>query len=431
MLRHATGVQSYPLKAGNTDAPVPAAGNNTTFQLDSIPILVGKLAYYLPFLVVTLKFTLTQSGGTGVAIESDVLKRMLFESIELRNAWHGTPVKASYFLGAYLPIIEYVGCGFRYAARQAVAIQAANGAYAREVTFAIPLAVGTNVKPMQTAQLALFYRECELVFNMAPAATLTAFSPGASIAFTSLKASAVLYPHKELWLAPGSEWVFYESTASAGQTQVVLNSFGNQTGLNGVDPNAGILALLACSSGAGMGGAFLPSTITQFNFPWRGQIQTNHPESLFVAPVMMSMGEQRGQQTGTAAAVGVSDFAGFPYVAGNVSSPNSLTADLENMYGAWLVLAQSESELSKVQLAYGNPAYFMTATFGGANNRTLSWQLKSWTESKIKDAIHQINGSGLARAVRGGDISVDEERGYGGSMRVQPGDERFLPRYFR
>ena len=181
-----------------------------------------------------------------------------------------------------------------------------------------------------------------------------------------------------------------------------------------------------------MGGAFLPSTITQFNFPWRGQVQTNHPESLFVAPVMMSMGEQRGQQTGTAAAVGVSDFAGFPYVAGNVTSPNSLTADLENMYGAWLVLPQSETELTKVQLAYGNPAYFMTATFAGDNNRTLSWQLKSWTESKIKDAIHQINGAGLARAVAGGDIGGFEPRGYGGSMKIkEQGDERFLPLYLR
>jgi len=431
MLRHATGIQSYPLKAGSTDAPVPVAGVNTTFQLDSLPVRVGRLAYYMPAIVVTIKGTLTQPGGT-TTIQRDVLMRILLDSLELRNCWHGTPIKSSYFLGAFLPVIEYVGCGYRYAARQRGAIPVAAAAYPFEITFAIPLCVGPNVKPMQTAQLALFYREAELVMNFAATSVLTTISPGASIAFTNVKASALLYPHKDIWVAPGSEWILYESTASSGQTRIELKSFGNETGLNGVDQNAGVLGLLACSSGAGMGGSFLPNTITQYNFPWRGQIQSNHPESIFVAQTMLSMGAQRGQQTTTVAPApgDAVDYAGFPYIAGNTTSPDSLTADLDSMYGVWLLQPQLDMELSKVQLAYGNPAYFLTASFVGANNRTLAWQLKSFTRDKIQDAVAQINGEGLAKAVLGKDITGFKTRGYGGSMMAHDGDDRFLPTYF-
>src|SRR5262245_61363795 len=114
MFRHATGFQSYPLKSGSNDAPVPGAGQTTTFQMDSIPIRVGSLAYYMPCLAITVKGTFTQGGGTGVVVRADALKRALLDSIELRNCWHGTPLKTNYFLGKYLPIIEPVGSGFRF-----------------------------------------------------------------------------------------------------------------------------------------------------------------------------------------------------------------------------------------------------------------------------------------------------------------------------
>lgn len=434
MFRHATGIQTYPLKSGSSDAPVPAAGGNTTFQLDSIPIRNGKLAYYMPGIVVTVKGTFTQAGGAGEIVRADAFKRLLMDSIELRNCWHGTPVKSTYFLGKYLPITEFIGCGFRYAARQRQTFPATDGANLFSITFMIPLCVGTNVRPMQTSQLALFYREGELVLNWSAASVATAISPGSSVTFSSVRASAVLYPHKDLWLASGSEWVFYESTASSGQSQIELKSFGNTTGFNGVENNAGVISLLALASDAtysdlALGGSFNPNTVTKYNFPWRGQVDTGHPESVFAVQPLLSMGPQRhlGEAVGAST---YRDYSGFPFFDDNPEAATS-TFDMDNQYGIWLVFPQLDMELSKVQLAYGNPAYFLTATFAGSQNRTLSQQLKSWTEDKVRDAAHQINASGLARAVRGGDVSDWKARGAGGSMMAQEGDDRFLPLYFK
>ena len=213
MLKEGVGYQLFPLQSGGNDKPSLTQGNPTSWALDAVPVVNGNRANYLLGVLVTIAGVFVQSGTVGAETFWDNFFQTLIQSIEVRNAWHGLPLNAQHALGVYWPIIEYVGCGFRYASRRRGSFPAAAASYGFSYTFMVPLCRGTNVKPVKTAQLQLLYKKAQLVLNIAPASTATTVSPGSSLTTLTCRASAVLQAHRSIWLAPGLEWVDYQNTA--------------------------------------------------------------------------------------------------------------------------------------------------------------------------------------------------------------------------
>lgn len=449
MIRRGTGYELYPLQSGGNDNPAIAAGATTNFDLSAMPISIGgggQMAFYLLGLIVTFYGSVVQAGGAGSVITPDLLTAALIQSVELRNAWHGTPLQQQYALGVHLPIIEYLGCGQRLPRREMFTIPAANGTYAFKRTLFIPLAVGNVVKPYQTAQLALMYKKANFIINVASTSTISGFSTGATIAGTagtgscSVRCSAVLEPQPNVLLAPGIDWVDYQSPASSSQTQVLLNSFGNVTGLTGTNPNGGVVDLLAIS-GAGEGpwalaavGSFSPAQIARYEFPWRGQYSTQHPEAVLAMSILSLGGNGRQVWGGTSAAPTNSDNQGFPYSNFPTAAASSLinSAPLSGLYGLPLVDSCEDLNLSDVQTASQNEYYTLALNTGqsfSGTNHTLARHVRSWTPGKMQDWANQVIAAGLCASVLGTNNVTSRYKTNTPQKSLSAKEAQFLPIY--
>ncbi|HTC22906.1 MAG TPA: hypothetical protein VK688_01005 [Gemmatimonadales bacterium] len=407
MLKEGVGYQLFPLQSGGNDNPSLTQGNPTSFALDAVPIVNGNRANYLLGVICTIAGVFVQAGTLGSEVFWDNFFQTLLQSVEVRNAWHGSPLNAQHALGTYWPILEYVSCGFRYASRRRGSFPATAASYAFSYTFMVPLCRGTNAKPIKTAQLQLLYKKAQLVLNIAGSGVASATSTGSSLTTLTCRASAVLQAHRSIWLAPGLEWVDYQNTASATQTQIPLLNFGNTTNLNGTKPNAGIAFLGAITSVNQMPGSFTADAVTQYQFPFLGQYLTQHMPAV-LAQQLMSMGAQRTvgathkQQALTDDQP--NDVSGFPYILDTDNFSTSAAtgkSELLNLMFFPLVTQAEDGQDSKVWQAYGDQSYNLIGpTFSGTNH-TLAQHLRAWEDSKEADFAAQVIASGLAQEVLG------------------------------
>jgi hypothetical protein len=401
MFRHGTGFREWPLKSGGLDLVNLTQGTPQSFDMSDVPTTTGPQANYLPMLLVTIAGVLHQPGATNVVFW-DSFMRALVASIEIRNTWHGTPLQASMCLGAYWPIIEYVGMGYRYAARQRGVFPNSNSAFNFRKTFAIPLAVGTGENPLQTAQLALLYKQAQLVLTPAANSVLDSISTGATLTGLTCRVTACLAPRDEIMLAPGVEWIDYSSVAASGQTQIPLKTFGNSTGLNGVEADAGVAFMGFLTSLLGLGGSFTAETITRYSFQWLGQYETQHIDAL-VSQQIASMGPQRvinGPAQASGSPAGATDMAAFPYTFANDFS-SSATGDTNGLMFLPQVTPSADLKLSKLPIAFGEQAFVAAGPSYSGNHHNLVQQVKSWTDTKKADFLKQVITSGLAAQVLG------------------------------
>lgn len=451
MIRRGTGYELYPLQSGGNDNPSIVQGAATNFDLSAMPISLGgggQMAFYLLGLIVTFYGAVVQAGGGGSVITPDTLTAALIQSVELRNAWHGTPLQQQYALGVHLPIIEYLGCGQRLPRREGYTTPSANGTYPFKRTLFIPLAIGNVAKPYQTAQLALMYKKANFVINVAAATVISGLSTGATITGTagtgscSVRCSAVLEPQPNILLAPGVDWVDYQSPASANQTQVLLNSFGNVTGLTGSNPNGGVVDLLAIAGTSGAFapwelvavGSFDPDKVLRYEFPWRGQYSTQHPEAVLAMQILSLGGNGRQVWSGTSAAITNPDNQGYPYanVGVNAGSTNVGANPLSNLYGLALVDSTEDLQLSDVQTASQNEYYTLALTTGNSfsgTNHTLARHVRSWTPGKMQDWAQQVIAAGLCASVLGTNTVTSRYKTNTPQRSLSAKEAQFLPIY--
>ena len=152
---------------------------------------------------------------------------------------------------------------------------AANGNTPFEVTIFVPFSssrVGNLAH--DTSQLALLARASQLQINMAPAQVLTDLY-STTAAFTNFKArcSAILEPRQELVLGTPIETILTQIVAGSGNS-VKITNFGTDTGLQGVDPGGGVLALNFLTDRLLQVGSFDSANILDFTWQWRGQSYT-------------------------------------------------------------------------------------------------------------------------------------------------------------
>lgn len=401
LIRNHTGFHLYPLSTGASDTYTWAGSDVATFNMKNVPIAVGDQAYYAYGIHLSFTGSLIQAGGGGSIVDRQKLIRALVDSIELRNAWHGTPLSSRQIKGSMLPIVEFVGCGYQSGQRGPGEAVAANGTYNFRVNVLVPLCVGLGPKPHHTAQLALFYKQAQLDINTAATSVLTGITAGASFGTTTVRASLVMLPEKEIRLGPAVEWVDYQSSATSGQEQIILDSFGNKTGLSGVIPNAGVVWMGALTSVGGLPGSFSVDAVTRYSFPWRGQVEIRQIDA-FATMQLMAMGPAR-PDSNIANSNGSPDgyVNGFPYSQGGAIDIVNGGNILAQLLFFPMVTPAMDLELTKIQLAKGSQSYFLSGPSFSGTNHTLVQHLNSFDDPKREDAVKQIVDSGLAKTVIG------------------------------
>jgi hypothetical protein len=433
MLKEGVGYQLFPLQSGGNDNPALTQGNPTSYALDAVPVVNGNRANYLLGVLVTIAGVFVQAGTLGLETFWDNFFQTLIQSIEVRNAWHGSPLNAQHALGVYWPIIEYVGCGFRYASRRQGAFPAAAASYGFSYTFMVPLCRGTNAKPVKTAQLQLLYKKAQLVLNIAPASTATATSPGSSLNTMTCRASAVLQAHRSIWLAPGLEWVDYQNTASSSQSQIPLLNFGNTTNLTGTKANAGIAFLGAITTANGLPGSFAAPSVTQYQFPFLNQYLIQQLPAV-LAQQLMSMGAQR-YQGGTLIRGNIvdnmpSDLGGFPYIMDTqqATGTGAGISELTNLMFIPLVVQAEDGQDSKVWQAFGDQSYNLAGPNFTGTNHTLAQHLRAWEDAKETDFAAQVISSGMAQEVLGSSDLEKKKAPFNQSItNIEAGKARYFP----
>ena len=439
MSLNGTTSQIWPLLSGSTNQPTLTPGAQTSFQFQDVPdrATSGPLAYYLPGVVLTFAGVITQAGGGGQIIYADAFYQALFSSLAWIQAWHGSPLQAQHVTGAQWPVTEFYVNGFRYQAGQRFKIAAAaNGNYPYEVQIFVPFSsCRMGELETETSQLALLARASQLQINAAPTSALTTLSVGASMTCT-VRASAILVPRQEIVLGTPVETILTQIVAGSGNA-VKITNFGTDTGLQGVDPGGGVLALnflCANQNGVNTGGSFASANITDFQWQWRGQTYTQDVLGLLsmwrraipkASPDFLTVG-------GTSSA----SLLGPPYPLWNAvnNSPESAAnAQLQNLMYWSLVGPGENPRLSSLQTADSDQTFNMTVTGGySGTHQILGQYARSWQAGMLNNFYAQVMAGGagsLAAYVLGQNYGSARmaRRAPAGKHVLTHDETRFLP----
>lgn len=412
MLRNHTGYRKWPLRGDAGENPTYAHSSTLNFDLKNVPLMTDKMANYLAGIAVTFfgTYNINVSTSNTTPLFPNTITRTLIDSVDLQGAWYGRPLAQQHIRGATLPIIEHQSCGYQYFSRRRMPFHAAaTGAQTFRHTVFLPIGYFCGEKGHHNSQLALFFKDAQLIINTAALTVLQAINPNATYTSTTVRATAILIAEPELRIGPAQEWLEFRQTAAAGNDTVDLDSLGNMTALEGVEPGGGFDSMLALSSVEGQSGAFTCDTLTRFSAPFRGQSQTQHLDPFVHEweqqfdyadnPELL----QRNSETSAQARLSVTDPRMHdPYVPINGTTASSVGASTlgAHLRGFPIIVAGRDLETSKVQVIEGTQSYFLTGTFTGVH-RTLVHQYKSWTPQKLADARQLIIDSGMAIAVEG------------------------------
>lgn len=439
MLRNQTGFRKWALRGDAGENQTFSHSATMQFDLKNLPLMTDKLANYVAGIVLTFTgtYNINVTTSNTTPITATELTRLLIDSIDLQGAWHGRPLASQHIRGATLPLIEFVSCGYQWGSRHRMPFHAAAaGAQTFVHSVWLPLSYFCGEKGHHTAQLALFYKDSQLNINTAASSLLAAINPNATITSTTVRATAMLLAEPELRIGPAQEWQEFRQSAQANNDIVDLDSLGNQTSLEGIEPGAGVDLMWAECNVNGQGGSFTADTVTRFSAPFRGQQQTNHVQPFVHELEQQFLGGEgadlmvRNSETSAQLRTGFVDpRVGFPYEPITVATAagvggSALPAHLRVFP---IITPSRDLETSKLQVIEGTQNYFLTATFSGTH-RTLVHQFKSWTPQKLADARQLIIDSGMAVAVEGSanlGWSVKVTRKNGSS--INPAKSRFFP----
>lgn len=397
--------QLWPLQSGSTNEPPLTAGKQTTFQLNDVPDRCpsGPLAYYLPGCKATFRGDAVQTGGEGaMAIYTDTFYALLFEKLVWLQTFFGTPLQGQNVTGAQWAALEYISNGYRYEQNPREVVSATAGTYPFEVEIFIPFAsCMLEGLQEQTEQLALLARSSQLQIVAGP------LSSGlVNLTNVTVTVSAALMPRQELVFGTPIEPVLSQIVAGAG-TSVKITNFGTDTGINGVDPGGGVLSLLALTNVGTMGGSFDAQNLTQLQFNWRGQQQTQDILGLLTMWRRLLPSKQDLQAI---PANGNVNMQGFPYLVGSAVSNTpaaSHNEELGNLLCWPLVLPGRKVRLTSLQTASTDETFNMTVTGGfepGSSHQLLGHYARSWQERMVAAWVSQVtagDGGSLAAYVLG------------------------------
>lgn len=395
-------------------------GGSFKFYLKNLPLLtLGRLANYLVGIELTFgpaSLQLPNASAEGRLITPEVITSCLIGDAEVAGAWHGTPLARTVAKGQNLSLMEFLSCGYRWFSRPEPIFNYPTGdegtqsAPYRHKVF-LPLSHFLGKKGRQTAQLAYFYKDAELTINCRSQAAIDTFLANMLMDSDSsipVTAQAILLPLPELFVGPGVEYAEYRQAAASGNNAIDLDSFGNTSGLQGVEAGAGIDFLAAMAtfddsfvSPINGDGSFLTSSVTRVSVPFLGQDQTDDISAFFDQWTQQAERYAQGgvvQKNETGEFVGVLNaLRSFPYDPEVAASFSGLPVSRFLP----ILVPGLMMQTSKLPIVEGTQTMYIDRTVGGANDRSVAHQYKSWNPAKWADAKMQIEESGLAMAVLG------------------------------
>jgi hypothetical protein len=401
-MKTGTGGQLWKLQAGSNDSPSLTPGLATKWQLNDVPdrCPTGPLAYYLPFLILTITGTITQPVSAGVVIPKDRLVQLLVASFDWQSAWHGAPLSADQVLGSNIRLIEFHANGFEFAQRQAETIDSAAGTYQFALTIALPACDRRGHLVKETSQLALLFQPSNFKVNMAPASLLDSHSPGATATELVGQLSAYLDPRPELVLGTPVEW--FQHQVVAGGNAVKIDGFGRDTNLTGVQQKGGVMFLGELTSLLGQGGVFESENVTEFSFDWRGQAKYTHIDAWFSMMDRAYPAYRTIVSPGAYATSAPNDYNALPFQYNN-QAPQSSALDRTGRLFFPMVCGGDDLRLTDLQTADRDQTFFLTVSggFDQGEHLILAQYAKVWTDQKIADWQSRVLDSGLAQYVLG------------------------------
>ena len=418
-MRNHTGIRPWQLSGPTGQVIAWTPGGTGRFLLGDVPELTsGVLCNHMLGILVTILVPILQSGMQSEGKSCDDWLTWLFESVEVRNCWHGTPVSQNHAKGCVLGLMEELACGYQYFGRRMSVVSNGDlgGYYVKLNTF-IPLYYGMGEKGHHTALPVTMYRngELQLNFGLGPQDAVEEGDP--SFEEATIMASAILLPQSEICLGPGQQFIDYPSAANAGSEVVKMDSFGNNTTLQDIEAGAGIDFLMWLSShydqGENFAGPARVKDIRRVAIPFRGVQSTIHLEPFLLGLEAAIGNREQGESDpydATAMAVVQSNLAGWPY-RHNYNGPLVADfaadgSDIRDMLGFPLIYPGRDLEVSKVQSFEGTQSYFLAFAQGlgpanGTTHHSFAHQFHSWTPAKWDDAMRKLIDAGVAKAVLG------------------------------
>jgi hypothetical protein len=418
-MRNHTGLRPWQLSGPTGQTVTWTPGGNGRFQLGDVPELTdGKLCNHLLGILLTITVVVGGQGVQTAGADADRFLTWLFESVEVRNAWHGTPVSQNHMKGCVMGLAEFMACGYQYFGRRmSVPSQGDLASKFIQVNSFVPLSYLMGEKGHHTALPVTFYKNSEIQLNFGSGSADGSSEIAPTILSATIKASAIMLPESEVHVGPGQQFIDYPSAANAGSEVVKMDSFGNNTTLMDVEAGAGVDFLYWLSSQYNQGQNFVGSALVKdlirVGIPFRGIQNSTHLQPFLASFEAAIGGREDGESDpydATAMAVVKSNLAGFPY---RPNYAGSLVADfaadgseLRNMLGFPIIYPGRDLEVTKMQSFEGTQSYFLTfasgkAPVGGSTHHTFAHQFHSWTPAKWDDAMRTLVNSGVAQAVLG------------------------------
>jgi hypothetical protein len=448
MMRNHTGFHPWALTGSTGQTVTWAANGKGQFLLGDIPqVIDGNLGSHVVGILLTFLVTLGSGGVQTHAANADRFLSWLIESVEVRNAWHGSPVSQNHAKGCLLGLMEFMSCGYQYFGRRisVPSFQALGGRVVKVNCF-VPLSYNLGAKGHHTALPSIFYKNAELVLNFGAGSGDAVNEGQPTVQAATLKASAILLAEREIHLGPGQQFVDYPAAVSAGSEAVKMDSFGNSTSLQRIEAGAGVdfLAWLSShySQSATFAGPARVRDIRRVQVPFRGIASTTHLEPFLSGFESAVGGRDRGESDpydATAMDVVASNLSGFPYAenyAGSLVADFAADHDeLRDMLLFPLIYPGRDLQTTKVASYEGTQSYFLAWAAGAApvagTHHTYAHQFHSWTPGAWDEALKLIVDSGLARSVLGTGIGL----GWATKLEyknpspgaIDPAKVRFLP----
>lgn len=418
-MRNHTGIRPWQLSGPTSQSVTWSKGGTGRFLLNDVPELTsGTLCNHLLGILVTAVVKVGDNGIITVA-DADKWLTWLYESVEVRNAWHGTPVSQNHAKGCMLGLMEFLACGYQYFGRRMCipAVGSLGGKFVKVNSF-IPLSYLMGEKGHHTALPVTFYKNAELQLNFGQGVTDKLGGEGDDTFVSAVvTASAIMLAESEIHLGPGNQFIDYQSPAGLNSEVIKIDSLGMNTSLQDVEAGAGIDFLGWLSSkfnqGSGFAGPCRVKDIVRVGIPFRGVQSTTHLEPFLLGQEAAIGGREHGESElydATAMQQVASNLAGFPYDT-NYQGP--LTADfaadgsdIRDMRYFPIIYPGRDLEVTKVQSFEGTQSYFMNFASGqgpqaGGTHHSFAHQFFSWTPAKWDDALRVLVNSGVAQSVIG------------------------------
>lgn len=389
----------HQLNGPNGVNPVWAPGGQINFKFEDVPnTLVALGRKHINYTAaVRFKFKGNLTSTLGVIIPRNVFTPMLIASVQCQGTELGTPVSSTHMLGGIIDTNSFIRSGGEINLFNPSTISLA-AATPKEFEYVVDiwLANMSQSRGHHTAPLSLFLRPGEIFINTP--SSLAAVDPSladVSISGMTVTAHAVLLPDTEIRVCPTWQMTRHKANAGAGTDSIMINSFGANSTLTGVQGKAGIHSILWASQNI-IGDAKGPGTVaslTQFACDFLGIRQNNDPVA-FVQQLFAEVGPDSWTDS-----LGNLLNLAFPMFDLN-AAPNVSIMDTARFFP--VIPPVKHFDATKLLDGVGNPSYDLTGTFTpGANHYTYVEGAYPQTQDKLDALLEVIKRSNIGAELYG------------------------------